>query len=300
MPITPRNLSWQDEADQRAALEPMGAANVDMVRRVVRGQGPDKATIDPTLGARAAINISAVHVPAFCSAPPGTNAYKNTYDLQKTPLIGEVPPGEMPPARTIVDDVLSKIAGASPKNIYFAAIEVNGTGVRFYGDVCLILKADVVESETVILSSNSYDLIRPPITPLGQRIQASNLQAPAQDMMGHWDNDKQDMAALKTLDRHAGTRRRLTTGQVSDAVLTDEDYLEVLKIGSFRASELQEARVSAADAAAETQIGERRRYGPCPQLAESQWRKHRRAAFAALRSSGVSSRIVTTTGRVRG
>jgi hypothetical protein len=61
------------------------------------------------------------------------------------------------------------------------------------------------------------------------------------------------MAALKTFALRLVTERRLTTGQISAAVLEDEDYLEILKVGSFRPANLQEARVSATDTAAETQ-----------------------------------------------
>jgi hypothetical protein len=91
----------------------------------------------------------------------------------------------------------------------------------------------------------------------------------------------------------------MTTGQISETVLDDEEYLEVLKVGSFDASDLQEARLSAADVAAEEQIGTQLRLGPCPSLGELQWRKHRRAATKALQDRGVRARTVTTSGRVR-
>jgi hypothetical protein len=290
---------WQDLVAKRVGSHPMLTANLDMIRRVVRGQGPDEADSDPMLGARVAINIAAVHVPSFCNPPAGTKAYKNTYDLEKTPLIGDLPAGTKPPARTVVDTVLSQITETPAPDIYFGAVELNGTGIRFYGDVCMILNADAVGADPVVLSSNSYDLIRPPITPPGQEAEVSTLLPQATKMAGRWQQDKQDMVALKTLDQRAGTDRRLTTGQISDAVLNDEDYLEVLKIDSFDSSHLQEVRLSAADVAAETQIGERLRLGQCPPLTELQWRKHRRAALAALRKRGVSSRVVTTAGRVR-
>jgi hypothetical protein len=82
-------------------------------------------------------------------------------------------------------------------------------------------------------------------------------------------------------------------------VLADEDYVEVLKIGSFSAEDVQEARVSAADAAVETRIGVELREGRTPRAEEIEWRQQRRAAFAALRAAGVPIRVVATTGRVR-
>ena len=41
----------------------------------------------------------------------------------------------------------------APDNIYFGAVEINGAGIRFYGDVCLVLKEGAVTQETTILRS---------------------------------------------------------------------------------------------------------------------------------------------------
>ena len=76
--------------------------------------------------------------------------------------------------------------------------------------------------------------------------------------------------------------RRLTTGQISEAVLDDEDYIEVLKIGSFDVGALQEARVSAADAAAEAQVGAQLQMGPAPTWPNSN------GATSARRCEGVA------------
>ena len=109
-----------------------------------------------------------------------------------------------------------------------------------------------------------------------------------------------EMAVLKAIAVRNVSVRRLTTGQISDLILDDEDYLEVLKIGSFDAVSLPEAGVSAAEAAAEGQNGDRLRLGSCPSLVELQWRKHRRAAVKALQGRGIRTRVVTTSGRTRG
>jgi hypothetical protein len=283
----------------------MPEANADMVHRVVRGMGPDKATVDPASGARAVANIAAVHVPSFCSDPQNHQNYLNTYDLQaraaganKGAHIGKGPAPPIP-VRQVVDDVLSAVTTIPRQKIYFAAMEVNGTGIRFYGDVCLVLKRDLIPDGTFVLESNSYDLLRPPNTPFGTPPDPTALEPIAEDMKGLWGPDAPEMAVAKVFATREVGQRRLTTGQVSDAVLDDEDYLEVLKVGSFDASDLQEARVSAADAAAEEQIGTQLRLGPCPSLSELQWRKHRRAATKALLARGVRTRIITTSGRVR-
>ena len=275
----------------------MAEANVDMVRRVFHGQGPDKDERDLARGARVAVNIAAVHIPAFCSA--GCNAYKNTYDLQQTLTLGEIPIGDPIPVRTLVDTVLAKITNEPPETIYFGAVEINGSGIRFYGNVCFIIKSEKVNAETVALDSNSYDLVRPPITPIGQAPDLNKLELIAQAKAGLWANDTPNMAVLKTMAVRNVAERRLTTGQISDAVLDDEDYLEVLMVGSFGVGDLEESRTFAGDAAEQGQISEQLRLGPCPTLAELQWRKHRLAAVRALQNQGVRSRVVTTSGRVR-
>lgn len=284
---------------QRAAATGMSAANADMVRRVVAGMGPDKNTVDPACGARVAMNMAAVHVPSFCAAPQDGKAYKNTYDLKKTPRLGDILPGNKIPLRVMVDEALCSVTGSKEYEIYFGAVEVNGSGIRFYGDVCLILNTDEIAQNTVVLTSNSYDLVRPPITPTGSTPTAIALKAQVATMAGTWSSDTPDIAVVKTFASREVSERRLTTGQISDAILDDEDYLEVLKLGSFDASSLQEARVSAADTAAEGQVGEQLRLGLCPSLAELQWRKHRRAAVRALQEHGVRTRVITTSGRVR-
>jgi hypothetical protein len=311
MPVTPPK-DWIAAVEHHidvltgdGTAAPMARANAEMVRRVMRGMGPESVTPDPNLGARMAVNIAAVHVPAFCD-DPNASAYKNTYDLGKTAPIGSGSPSEPVPVRALVDSVLTGLTGAPlPEEIYFGALELNGAGVRFYGDFCFILHSSATAQDPVVLSSNSYDLIRPPITPAGSKPDPSSLATAAHDMAGSWSTDSPEMAVLKTLSRRPATERRLTTGQVSEAVLEDEDYIEILKKGSFCARDLQEVRLSAADTAAETQIGEQLRAGPCPTLVELQWRKHRRAAVKALRRwagdpRGITVRIVTSAGRLRG
>lgn len=294
--------NWQQKADAEAAKmanPQIGAANADMVRRVVAGKGPDKNAPDPALGARAVANIAAVHVPAFCK-----DRYKNAYDLGKVePLdpgqFGSGPPGQGVPLRALVDSVLSDLTKAPEEDTYFLAMEVNGTGIRFYGDICLVLRSDATAAATVVLDRNSYDLARPPLAPTGTPPTVFAMSNAVADLWGRWKDHSPDMAVLKTFALRPDAIRRFTTGQISEAILQDEDYLEVLRIGSFDHGDLQEARVSAPDAAAEAQIGEQLRTGPCPSLAELQWRKHRKQAVCALAGKRIATRVVTTEGRTR-
>jgi hypothetical protein len=297
---------WKDEVDKYLktylgdqSKMAMAEANRDMVVRVLGGMGPDKPDIDSSAGAHAVFNIAAVHVPSFCRPRGNEKPYKNTYDLAAEARLGDTPAKGPSALRTLVDELIEHCTQLSSDNLYFAAVEVNGSGIRFYGDVCLVLKSASVDANTTVLNSNSYDLIRPPSTPAGADPDVLGLQNQLSEMIGKWSNDLGNMGVLKAFDALPHTNRRLTTGTVSGAILDDEDYLEVLKVGTFSARDLQESRVSASDTAAEMQIGERTRLGPCPSMGELQWRKQRLAANRALNAEGVAMRVVTTNGRVR-
>ncbi len=253
-------------------------ANADSVVDTIKGCGPDSSTIDPDFGARMVCNISSVHIPAFVTASlAGEKAYKNGYDLAKYRIGGSASDGSLK-TRDIVDQALTHLVGVSGDKIYFGAVELNGAGVRFYGDICLVLKRDAVLSTTTILDRNSYDLVR---SPLRQRIESGNpamwdknREAEASSISGNWADDLQGL-------------------------LKDEDYIEVLRVGSFSARDLQEARISASDAPYESLVAQRRATGPRPRLEALIWRMRRRRADAALRRAKVDVRVVTTTGRVK-
>jgi hypothetical protein len=278
-------------------------ANKDAVKAAVAGRGPDSSNADTDYGARAVANISSTHIPEFVrlSLTGDPKPYKNGYDLKRY-RVGDPPPGETLKTREMVDRSLP-IDGKSPEEIYFCAVDLNGVGVRFYGDVSLVIRKDQVNRNTVVLDRNSYDLVRAPIAdqiaaePPNEQDSARRREALR--MSGRWEKDLPDIAAIKVLGELGSGVRRLTTGRISDAVLTDEDYIEVLRIGSFGSNDLHEARVAVADAAHETLIGERLRAGPTPRHEALLWRQRRREADAALQRANVISKVVATTGRVK-
>ncbi|GBQ24903.1 hypothetical protein AA12717_1924 [Gluconacetobacter sacchari DSM 12717] len=240
--------------------------------------------------AKCVVNISSEHVPGFCLG--GSNAYLNAYDLVR---LGKNPKA-VSQTRARVDQVLAGLVGRPAKDIYFVAAELNGTGIRFYGDICLVLKATKALAQSVILESNSYDLVRAPksaMTPTEEE-----LQREAQHMSGHWGADLSAVAAIKIF-AYRQSQRRLTTGQVSDGLLDDEDYIEVLRIGSFSVKDVKEARLSAAGVAQDGRIDERLRSGPIPDAASLKWRHQRRQAERSLVHNGVPVRVVSTTSRTR-
>lgn len=285
--LTPTSWKFADYA----------VANADMIQRAVRGIGPDATKPTSEAGARMVANMSAAHIPAFCAS-----GYKNAYDLGKLRL------GANPrtyPRRALVDSCLPiddpPVSGHFTQ-IYFGAVELNGAGIRFYGDICLVLKSDHVPAKTVVLDRNSYDLIRVPLansTCPGGTPDSVALQDAAKDHAGTWSADLERIATIKVLEGRTEAERRLTTAAVSTGILEDEDYIEVLRIGSFQAQGLEEARVFASDAATEAQIADRLRVGSAPALAELQWRHRRRVAERELSKAGVRQRVITTLGRAR-
>jgi hypothetical protein len=286
-------------------LEKFAKANVAAIESAVAGRGPDASTAEPQAGARMVVNIAAVHVPAFCEASrrKEPKPYKNGYDLGNY-RIGDPPPGESLKSREIVDRALPLQNKQRADNVYFGAVELNGAGIRFYGDVCLVLDRDALPGDTtVILDRNSYDLIRAPIREAisgkSPELQDQARKDEALKLRGIWDRDLGTMTGLKTLQALGLRARRYTTGQISEAVRDDEDYMEVLKIDSFGTDRLQEARISAAEAAHDALTGDRLRSRCAPRMEALIWRERRRRAEEELRRNRVRVRVVTTSGRTK-
>src|SRR5258708_12284843 len=97
-----RMTTWADEVDQyvdryQDRERDVVRANADMVRRVIRGQGPDKATVDPAAGGTAVVNLTARPPPGVCNPEPRGKAYKNTSQLGPTPIPRQPPPRQSAP-----------------------------------------------------------------------------------------------------------------------------------------------------------------------------------------------------------
>jgi len=125
------------------------------------------------------------------------------------------------------------------------------------------------------------------------------LRAEAQEIAGTWGRDLSPIAAIKVLTAMTRRDRRFTTGAISDGVLSDEDYIEILRCESFGTDHLQEARHNAAEAAQDALLSDRWRVGPCPSHESLVWQEQRRRAEEFLRCADITVRVVTTSGRVR-
>lgn len=277
------------------------ATNHAMVEAVVSGYGPDKKTADAGAGARTVMNISSAHVPSFCTAARNMDPspYKNGYDLGHYRIGAK--PGDLK-TRELVDDALPLDAKETKDQVYFGAVELNGSGIRFYGDICLVLKCDATDSATAVLDRNSYDLVR---SPLREEIDEAGgppgaaRKNKAAELFGRWEDHLGAMSALKVLKRLGDRERRYTTGQISEALREDEDYMEVLRIGSFGPDSLQEARVSATESAHDALVGDRLTTRPTPRMESLMWRFRRHTAESALRAEDVTLNVVTTAGRTK-
>jgi hypothetical protein len=275
-------------------------ANADAVSSAVKGLGPDTKQPEGN-GVHAVANIPSVHVPAFVKASRegDTKPYKNGYDLGSY-RIGTPPPEQKRSRRERIDAALP-IAPSEPSEVYFCAVELNGAGIRFYGDIALVLDGAAIPVETVVLDRNSYDVERAPLSDVVDR--SGHPDRARRELLhessGIWGKSLADILSIKVLERLVPGTRRLTTGMISEGVLADEDYVEVLRIGSFGADQLMEARIAVGEAALDSLAADRVRRGPVPSYETLLWMHRRRRAERALRSVGVVTKVVTTAGRVR-
>ena len=311
--ILPVTASWAKRVGRLQASLARGhgtelsylLANCDAVYRTVDGRGSDSDAAHPSAGARITFNMPSVHVPGFCAATMAgkTNAYKNCYDIAHEATASSIKT-QISERRKLVDNALPLPIDASVSTTYFGAVDVNGTGVRFYGDVCLVLKRDEATA-CVVLDRNSYDLVRSPvkevIAQVPDKAQHEARQTIARSWSGSWHGDLQYIVAMKSLAILSLNKRRWTAGQISHAVCSDEDYIEVLKCGSFNARDLQEARLDANDVGEDALTASRMRSrSPVPRLESMLLARRRARAEIALRFLRVPVRIVGTHGRTKG
>lgn len=271
------------------------SANADLINRSLGGIGVDGGKTEG-IGCRIVVNISSAHIGSFCRE----RHYKNAYEVEKAPRNGKAP--KVSQKRKIVDAALQAVTGQNPENIYFAAIELNGAGIGFYGDCCLVLREEPTDENLTVLDRNSYDLIRNPLRtridrcPMPETARADT----AKSMSGRFKEDLSAIAAIKVLTARPSTDRLLTTGMISGGILEDEDYIEVLRPKSFGPTDIAEVRLSAADVSVDERIRSRGLSGLPPSHAELLWRRRRRVAEERLAEHAIPVRVVTTLGRSRG
>ncbi|HEY4167307.1 MAG TPA: hypothetical protein VGM96_11045 [Reyranella sp.] len=265
-----------------------GRANAEAVRNTIQSGDPnvDKNSVG---GACVVLNMAAAHVPDF-----SRNGYKNVYEI----TVGGQPP-RVSETRRFVDEALAAAFGIDPERTLFAALELTGAGIRFYGDICLVLKRDN-DPDLRLLDRNSYDLVRNPIKIDVGRDRVL-CEAKARELGFYYQGELQSVAVLKVMPQTPEeTDRRLTAGDIAEKLRADEDYIEVLWQRSIDFSQILEARTSASDAAADAMAAVQIGSGPTPSLTQLTSHSQRRAAQNALQGVGIPFRVVTTSGRIKG
>jgi hypothetical protein len=305
---------WQKRATRLIArlsgnhhsLKQFADANLAAVAGALEGKGPDAAQPDPRAGVRAVVNIPSVHVPSFCerSKKGQEPAYRNSYDLDHSKVrLGDPPPHGHWKTREIVDNALAHLHGHAMDKVYFAAAELNGAGIRFYGDICLVLAPDHLLEATKVLDRNSYDIMRAPFRLAVDHLPEHRRQAARRwilsSLSGTGRDDLKTMGAVKVLVTTGERDRRFSTGQISGGVLDDEDYMEILRIGSFTTKNLEAARLSAAEVALESHVEQRLQAKPTASHVSHEWLRDRRNATRALEEQGVEISVVASPGRIK-
>lgn len=304
---------WQEKAKNLKAsssdpeIGDYFAANREMARRTLTGKGPHPSSAAEG-GLRVAYNLPARVAVDFLdtlSGKPGHGRYLNRTDLARIhgkPLTGET-------IRERIDAALAKVSAGqeggtlTATNGYYGAMELNGTGIRYFGDICLVLKPKAVAASTLTLLRNSYDLCVAPVgttlAGLDRADQDRRAAEIAAGWAGQWEKDAVEIALVKILRHAAPTVRRMTTAQVSDGVLADEDYIEIVRDRGFTPGDVEEIRLTAGDAALEAWLADRARVGAAPSASQWLWRFRRRCIDHAAERAGLPLRTVTTTGRAR-
>lgn len=263
---------WADRVDQweiNNQSSGFSGGNVAVIRQVLS---------DPETGLRMVVNINADALRSFLRE----GAYRNLYDL---PLVGGTA-REPSPERVFVDSRF----GLGP-NVYFGAVALGGTGVRFYGEYCMVIKVDRVTASTGLFDRDSYDILSEPLSELELNDEQLNC------LRGTWEEDAVDMALRRVLSEVTHDVRLVTSGTVSERLLRDQEYIEVHLDGTFKPTDLEEVRLSPDDAAAEFAIAERERRGLHTTLVERVWRQRRGDVIQDLASAGMPVRVVTLHGK---
>jgi hypothetical protein len=236
------------------------------------------------LGLRMAVNIPAHGLLLFLRDRHYKNAYERVADAgdQAAPSA----------TRRGVDDALFP-APLKPRDHYFGATVLGGTGVRYYGDYCIVLKEDsaIIPDQTQVIDRNSYDMMFAPL------VGREPLPVIAQRLRGGWATDLLAIVKMKILPALGITPRLATAGVASETLLHDESFVEVHKHGSFTPSDVHEVREAAADAAVEADIVGRRERGHLLSVEEIIWVQRRHQADLKLASLGLRARIVVSAGR---
>jgi hypothetical protein len=289
-------VDWSEEAERRISRGDEGdgyrRANVAIIIRAVDGIGIDSGTVREADGVRVVYNVSSAHLPQILAS-----GYQNCYHRANRRTIGTLQ--QVSRRRRDVDKAIATAISPSAdhEDIHYGAVELNGVGMRYYGDVCIVLKSAEFSADTVVLSRNSYDLTRSPMADIVAK-DGAMVGTLVKSIVGT-RRDVASMLVCKVINDRSAGERLFTVGRIAASLLEDEDYFEVVRLRPFTARDVEEIRVSAAEATLELHTGDLQRQGLTPSLAELIWRYRREQAHKAAAAHDIPYRVVVTDGRVR-
>ncbi|HVW25727.1 MAG TPA: hypothetical protein VHC69_10175 [Polyangiaceae bacterium] len=179
---------------------------MDLVPRILTAEQP---------GLRPVVNIGAGSLCEFLKE----DRYRNAYERPRVDDV-EVKPSAN---RELVDTLLF---GEERSQYYFGSVSLGGTGCRFYGEYCMVLKRER-SMDAKVFDRNSYDLLTPPLSLSEDRL------GMVVALRGTWRDDITSMLTAKVAPELPEENRLTTPGQVSDLVSRDEDFAEVHLRGTF-------------------------------------------------------------------
>jgi hypothetical protein len=282
--IFPKRMSWRRRVsawisrEQPKSQNPFLNGNTEAITDILNSS---------EIGLRMVVNIPADALLSFLRE----QRYKNAYER---PVVAggsgdKRQPRDASDTRRKVEEILG--FGEDAHRYYYGAVALGGTGVRFYGDYCMVLNSDVIAKTTAVFERNSYDLVRPPLSDV------SNTSGLVRCLRGQWAKDLIHMLLLKVLPKLKTTYKLVTTGFVSDAILHDEDFVEVHRKKTFSPGNLEEIRISPEDEACHNRVRKRFRSGIPPTSTEFLWCIRRSIIEQELNDNEINSRLVVSSGR---
>lgn len=269
-----RVQDWLRQVNGGRQAAPFLLGNLEVIRQILA---------HPEIGLHMTVNIGADALVSFLRS----GDYKNIYE---NPVVGgkrRAPSKE----RKEVDALLG--FGAEASKYYFGAVSLGGTGVRFYGEYCMVIRNSRVTGLTRIFDRDSYDLLQPPLSGRG----VAKMKRIVKALSGTWGKDVIDMIVMKTLPRLPAAQHLITVGSVSSLVMTDQEFVEVQLKDKIHRADLEEIRMSPDESAIEASILNRKRSGQPLTLVEVRWVRQRRQVLSQVARDSIPLRIVTAPGK---
>lgn len=174
---------------------------------------------------------------------------------------------------------------------YFGALALGGTGVRFYGEYCMVIRLERIPDQTGLIDWDTYDVLSEPL----KGLDLSDRQLHC--LKGTWAADAVDMALRRVLSEITHDARLVSSGTVSERLMRDQEYIEVHLDGTFTPGDVEEVRLSPDDVAAESTLAERERQGLHTTLVERVWLQRRHDVLRELAAARLPIRVVTLYGK---